>query len=551
MARLVVVDGPDKGATHGLNEEVTLGRTTDCGVRLMDVTVSRRHAKIERAGAGYVLIPLTLSNITALNDAPVSDRVPIKDGDLIRLGGSVLRLSTAISPPPAGLTLADAKSYEEIVRSVPASDLPFDTAPHLRSLDEAERFVSALQAINGIARAVAAILEVDELLERIMEMSLDIYGSARRAMIMMLEPGTHDPGRIVFRRKKQGDKREIVISKKVLTEVVELQRAVLSRDATDDDRFKNGLSIAMASVRAMMCAPLVFRGEILGVLYIDSDSPGAFDDKDLEMLAGIAAQSATALGVAKLHQEVLRRERLERDLKLAENIQKSFVPATVPEVQGWSFAVEYRPARGVSGDYYDFLRLPSGAFAIVIADVMGKGLGAALHMARLTRDLRHAATFAEDPAWILARLNEASKDLEQSNAFVTMTVIVVEPGSAQIRFSSAGHGPLLVRGAAEGQVHALDPEPASAIGMFDDSEFVTTHHQVSPGDTLVLFTDGVVEATSPGGEMLGLEGLATAITKGESSAEAVLRSVISSTDAYVGRGAQGDDITVVTMTFQA
>lgn len=209
---------------------------------------------------------------------------------------------------------------------------------------------------------------------------------------------------------------------------------------------------------------------------------GPSTHKILQIFAGVAAQSATALGVARLHQEVLRRERLERDLKLAENIQKSFVPAKTPELARFELAVHYRPARGVSGDYYDFVRLSSGRWAIVIADVMGKGLGAALHMARLTRDLRHAATFAEDPAELLGRLNAASHDLGQTNAFVTMTIVVLDPERPEIRYSSAGHGPLLIRSAGEGQVLTLEPEPASALGMFEDTEFSTSAHRLAPGD---------------------------------------------------------------------
>lgn len=180
MARLVVVDGPDKGASHGLGDEVTLGRTIDCQVRLVDTTVSRRHARLERVAEGYVLTPLALANITALNNSAVRTPVPVRDGDLIRLGGTVLKLTTSIVPPPAGVTLADAKSYEEIVRSLPTADSPFDTSPSLKSLGEAERFVAALQAINAISRAIAAVLDVDELLEKVMASVLELFPSARR-----------------------------------------------------------------------------------------------------------------------------------------------------------------------------------------------------------------------------------------------------------------------------------------------------------------------------------------------------------------------------------
>lgn len=547
MARLVVVDGPDKGASHGLGDEVTLGRTIDCQVRLGDTTVSRRHARLERVAEGYVLTPLALANITALNNSAVRAPVPVRDGDLIRLGGTVLKLTTSIMPPPAGVTLADAKSYEEIVRSLPTGDSPFDTSPSLKSLGEAERFVAALQAINAISRAIAAVLDVEELLEKIMASVLELFPSARRSMVMMMQPGSHEPGRIVFRRKNAQDQREIIVSRKVLGEVVEKKLAVLSRDASDDERFKTGLSIAAGSVRALMSAPLAWRGEMLGVLYVDSDAAGAFDAQDLEIFAGVAAQSATALGVARLHQEVLRRERLERDLKLAENIQKSFVPAKTPELGRFELAVHYRPARGVSGDYYDFVRLSSGRWAIVIADVMGKGLGAALHMARLTRDLRHAATFAEDPAELLGRLNAASHDLGQTNAFVTMTIVVLDPERPEIRYSSAGHGPLLIRGAAEGQVLTLEPEPASALGMFEDTEFTTSAHRLAPGETIVLLTDGIIEAADAAGEMLGLEGVARAIARGPSDAGRVLSAVLSAANAHTSGRAPADDITVVTI----
>ena len=178
---------------------------------------------------------------------------------------------------------------------------------------------------------------------------------------------------------------------------------------------------------------------------------------------------------------------------------------------------------------------------------MGKGLGAALHMARLTRDLRHAATFAEDPAELLGRLNAASHDLGQTNAFVTMTIVVLDPERPEIRYSSAGHGPLLIRGAAEGQVLTLEPEPASALGMFEDTEFTTSAHRLAPGETIVLLTDGIIEAADAAGEMLGLEGVARAIARGPSDAGRVLSAVLSAANAHTSGRAPADDITVVTI----
>jgi serine phosphatase RsbU (regulator of sigma subunit) len=319
----------------------------------------------------------------------------------------------------------------------------------------------------------------------------------------------------------------------------------------EDNRFKSGRSVANFGIRAVIAAPLLWRGETLGVLYLDSAGVAAFSQADLELLSGVAGQSAAAVGNARLHAELLKRQRLEQDLHLAERIQQSFLPRKLPKAEGYTFCARYDPAYEIGGDFYDFVRLPDDRLGIVIGDVSGKGIGAALYMARLTRDLRYFALAEDDPAGVLRWMNRAVIESGQDDIFVTLLYAVLDPHDRTLHFANAGHMPPIVRKRAQQKVEVRDQTSGLPLGVLPDPDYESESLALEPGDTVVIFTDGLVEAMNPAQQMYGMDRLVQCLGEGGSGAHEVLDRTVRDCQRHVGDAPQFDDTTVVCLGFDA
>jgi serine phosphatase RsbU (regulator of sigma subunit) len=273
---------------------------------------------------------------------------------------------------------------------------------------------------------------------------------------------------------------------------------------------------------------------------------GAFTPEILPSIIALANQLAAALENARLHQEALARERLERELALARGIQTSFLPAGVPEVEGWTFVASLEPARYVSGDFYDFVPLPGGRWGVLIADVADKGMPAALYMALARTLIRaHAPDHADDAAGCLLAANDQILADTQSGLFVTVFYGILDPASGEMTFANAGHNPPYL-------IHR-DSRPAEplrntgmALGVMPSIPLEVARTQLEPGDYLVLYTDGVTEAQDHDLNGFGSDRLLAAITSaGRGSADAIHHRVRSAVAAFVGDAPQFDDLTLM------
>lgn len=553
MPFLVVLEGPKRGNKLKVDRSVTIGRSPDCDIQIPDLTVSRRQAALNIDSEDFVLMHLGGTNPTYINERLVSTPTKLREGDQLRMGEVILRFEEGMrrSIPAAVTIVNDELDAAQIVSRIPASESILDTAPSVSSFDELERLTTAVRTLHAIAKKTAAILELDKLLEEILGHLLDVFGESRRAVALMKPPGGNSLSQIMVRLRGQAAQRtapaDLVVSQTVLREVLERRSAVLSCDLRRDSRF-DAQSIFATGAQALLCAPLVFQNEALGIFYVDSYSLGGFRPHDLELFNAITAQATNGVVMARLHQQMLKRQQIEQDLKIAERIQKSFLPKALPQIPGFAFSVRYQPARGVSGDYYDFVQLRSGHWAIVLADVSGKGVGAALHMARLTRDLRHYALEEADPAQILSHLNHAVLDAGQAKLFVTMVIAVIDPRSSVLIMANAGHFAPRIRHSGEGRLTRLESS-AVPLGMFPDTEYTSETYLLQPGDTMFLFTDGLVEAPNPQGELLGEDALDEAILRGPSTPRAVLTAALSCVDRHLAGGTPNDDITALAVTY--
>lgn len=549
MARLTVVDGPNQGAVYELSDVCLLGRALDCQVHIQDLTVSRRHAKISRVPEGFQVEDLGSGNGTYVNEVAITRRI-LDNEDVVRVSTLKLQfedVEASWQTAPDSVTMVGmiGETAPNIVKTVEAGRSMLDDAASITDVAEFQRMASHLKTIYAVSEAIGSILDMEELLPGILDRVFEIFPESERAFIMLREDGVEELVPKAIKRRNQKDSEEITISSTILNEVMTNKHALLSRDAMADSRFLSGHSVANFGIRSMMCAPLVWREETLGIIYIDSHTLGTFSKADLELLNGIAGQAALALGNAHMHRELLKRQRLEQDLQLAERIQQSFLPRRIPKIRGYSFCARYDPAYEVGGDFYDFVRLPNDRLGIVVGDVSGKGIAAALYMARMSRDLRYFALAESEPGRVLGWMNRAVHESGHDDIFVTLVYCLLDARSGLLTIANAGHMPPLVRRATELDVRTLDRISGLPLGVLPDTEYESERFQLRTGDTILLYSDGLCEAMSPSQEMYGMTRLERSLARGPSDAESALSRALNDMQKHVDGAPQFDDTTVV------
>ena len=299
---------------------------------------------------------------------------------------------------------------------------------------------------------------------------------------------------------------------------------------------------------SLLAVPLSVKGDVLGVMVVEEvEAARRSRERRLEIVTGIAHQAALAVQNDRLQQEMAERERLERELQLAHEIQQTFMPSQLPDLAGWELAFTWRAARQVAGDFYDFFGLPDERLGLVIADVADKGMPAALFMA-LTRTLMRAAALEEmSPAAALARVNDLLVPDAQHGMFVTAIYAVLSLGTGELAYANAGHNlPLLLR-PGTGKLELFD-KGGMALGVLEGMQWPERVISLGPGDSLVFYTDGITEAFSPEGEMYGEERLrATVQATDGGSAQAILDAIDASVVAFIGDGSPSDDRTLMVL----
>jgi serine phosphatase RsbU (regulator of sigma subunit)/anti-sigma regulatory factor (Ser/Thr protein kinase) len=321
--------------------------------------------------------------------------------------------------------------------------------------------------------------------------------------------------------------------------VVDAERLELDSPALEELR--------AAGVRIIV--PLVAQGELVGALYLGprlSDQGYSTDDRTL--LATLGAQAAPAIRVAQLVREqaaeIQARERLEQEMRVATLIQQQFLPRELPQLPDWQVAAHYGPARAVGGDFYDFIALPDGRIGIVVGDVTDKGVPAALVMARTQSVLRGEAPRLISPAKVLERANEILLPEMPARMFVTCLYMVLEPETGRVVYANAGHNLPYVR-TAEGVIELR--ATGMPLGLLAGMDYPEHEAVLAPGESVLLYSDGIVEAHDRAGAMFGFPRLCELMAT-ERSGTDLLDHLLDELHAFVGRGwEQEDDITLVAL----
>jgi serine phosphatase RsbU (regulator of sigma subunit)/pSer/pThr/pTyr-binding forkhead associated (FHA) protein len=551
MAWLVSLDGEHVGRRFPLDSPCLVGRGPLNHVVLDDPRISRQHAKVSPESGGHIVYDLNSANGTFVNEVSVK-RKRLEANDVVRFGPFSFRFEHVIresSAPPIGAnfmevrTLAGADISASIIDSLQSPDVSVHGAQRAAGLAELEDAHRKLATLYGFMQSIVTTLEQGEILERVCANLFDVFPRADTVAVYLRDLASDT---IVVRkavRRDRGRPTVFTLMPQIYDEVVGKGRAILSAPVTPAPasaprRAQGGLA---------MHAPMVYRGSAHGVLLVkvdESEGP-VFSQRDLDLLAGIASLAAVILQNAHLHAGQLKAQRLAQDLTLAQQIQKSFLPHQLPSVPGLEFITEYRPAFSVGGDFYDLFWLDERRLGLFIGDVAGKGVSAALLMARISSDLRVAALAESDPAGVLARVNRSVLDRKQPEVFVTGIYLTLDTVSREVVLANAGHLPPLVKRRGSGTLQPIAEGTSTAIGFFDESIYEQVTFRLVSGDTMVLCTDGVLEASNLQGEQYGMDRLEAVLASSDSRARGLAEQLLVDLHRHVGEAPQSDDLTLI------
>lgn len=543
MAYLELENGRERGTRFELNgEQSIIGRSGDCDVPLDVAAVSRRHAAILLDRGRYFVEDLDSRNGTFLNEQRVVNRMPLRDGDQLLICGQSFSFH--------GSGMMDSASLAELVddgeTSVGRSSVmaTLDVSGGSTSWQISAKPEVKLAALVEISNSLANALSVEEILPKLLDSLFKIFVQADRGFVVMRPKPDGPLVPVAVKSRRAGNEERMRISRTIVEEAVRSRKAILSADAAADERFNMAQSIADFSIRSMMCAPMVgLDGEPLGVIQIDTlNQRSRFTDEDLEVLAGVASQAAVSLDNAKMHAQVVVQQALQHDLELARRMQRALLPSHPPELPGYYFFDYYQAARQVGGDYYDYIQLPGGRVAIVVGDVAGKGIAAALLMARLSSDVRFSLASEANPAKAVQRINEGFAKNDWQDKFVTMIVALVNPHTNELTLVNAGHMAPLLR-TAGGAVEELGGDAAGLpLGVSDEFAYRAHSRVLEPGDFVTLFTDGFSEAMNADRELYSLERLTKQISSPAVNIADLGQHLLDDVREFVGGVAQSDDM---------
>ncbi len=405
--------------------------------------------------------------------------------------------------------------------------------------------LSTLIEVNGI---ISSSLNLDQILENVMTISKQVM-NADASSLMLIDERTRELvyqvalGEVGVKLKQEF---RLKMGQGIAGTVAEEGKALLIGDVYAHPKFFRGHDEATGyRTKSMIAVPLKVGERITGVAQVINRLDGdPFDADDLELFAALCGMAAIAIENAKMHRSLMEKQRLVKDMEFARTVQESFLPQHAPEVRNYKFSAHYTPAQEVGGDFYDFIRLDRGRTGIVIGDVSGKGVPAALYMAKLGSDLRTLAFTEGDPAAALTKLNVLLAERSRRGMFATLLYIELDGETGRLIMANAGHLPPLLK-KADGSVGKLPTAGSAPLGILPTLSFTRQLASLEPGDTVVLYTDGIIEAMNARDELYGYERFEALIAVSPADPEAMKAAIVEDVNRFTGLSPQHDDMTLV------
>jgi sigma-B regulation protein RsbU (phosphoserine phosphatase) len=520
-----------------------IGRQADCDLVLRDGRISRQHAQIVEESGQFFLEDLGSRHGTFVNQQKVNGRQELHPNDTIEFG-----FANSFQLIFAG----EERRIEDLLERV---DSPPPSSASSRELYHLGVLLEAAGAIYGH-------MLLEDMLAAVVDAAIRVTGADRGVLLLADETNELKPTVARESGQRTLPHTEVRVSTSVLKQVSDTRRELIVADIGEEQALRDQASIVGEALRTLLAIPLerqptirsvdstvvASRPGLLGVLYLDSRRPlTAFSELDRQVLRSLAAEAATVVENARLFAEGRERERFERELEIASDIQQQLLPKALPKESHLVAVGRTIACRAVGGDCYDVVDLPDGARGFVVADVAGKGMPAALLASMLMGSFCATASSALPIGELAKRVNNRVCDRTDESSYATLFYAIVQPNGA-VEYFNAGHVPAFVR-KQSGDLVALEAQNFP-IGMFDFAEYTSGTTQLDPGDFLVMYSDGVTEAANPEQELFGDDRLRDVLKsfRGE-NAQQLLDSILVAVRAFTAGYAQADDITVVALQY--
>jgi serine phosphatase RsbU (regulator of sigma subunit) len=513
-----------------------IGRAAGQEVQLEDTRVSRHHARVERrADASSYIMDLDSRSGTQLDGRRLRpfQPAPLYDGSRIKLVDYELVFRDA------GKAQRSPDEGTGVLESL------YDFSSPQVARVPAGRPAKTLETVLAINRVLATGGEIKSMLERTLEAIMDVFPTAERGFVLIVE---HDGSPEIWAARYRGDTTDRpYLTTMILDRVLREGRGVLIADPKNGGRSKGSKSVNSV-IRTALCVPLLGHDrQPLGMVQLQrSTTEGRFRSGELDLLAAIAVP----LGVAVENHQLLSER---ASWAAAREIQVALLPQRRPAITGYEFWESYLPTHEVGGDLYDYVALdPSktedesnSPWAVLIGDVAGNGMPAALLAARISPEVRHLLQTAVKPEEILARLNRHVCDAGEHGRFVTMVLVQIDARNHELTVVNAGHMDPLVR-RASGTVEAIHAQSACPpLGVDPHADYRTASATLEAGDLVLLYTDGLTDAMDRQRQPLGEESLKRLLADAPPSPEGAGQAILAAVRGHFAGRSQYDDTTMV------
>lgn len=530
-------DGRRSSLDLATGEEWIIGRDESCEICLVDGATSRRHARLYRdARQRYWLQDLKSKNGTLINDQTVT-LTQVRAGDRMTIGGCVLSLS--------GL---DAPSI--VMRDPEQEEVSYSTT-NSWGRDQGVSFArQRLQSLYELNERLTGRFQRDDLLRELLDICIEHLRFERTGAAVWNGQPAHPPQWVQIRNLRDTQQGEIQLSRSIVERALHNGERILITDTMQGD-FVPTASMIAGNIRSAMCVPMEYFGQVRGVLYGDRiTTAGAYTKEDIDYFAALGRLGAMGLANVQLVEEMQQRQRIEAQLQLARQIQSQLFPAEPLREGPWRIDALNDPGQRVSGDYYDFFRRPDGKIVVVVADVSGKGVPAAMLMANLQAAVRIVMMEDADVTRAVCTLNRLICDNVRESRFITGVFGLLDPARGRFSYVNAGHPePFILRPGESRRVEREDTHLPLGIEVEEPYEVQELELMDSRGPvTLLFYTDGCPDAENPQGQQLEEPRFAEIVSKaGTLEPSELVARVRRSIRQFARDYPQTDDITLLAL----
>ena len=561
MAHLILLLDGQATTIELSSDEAILGRDPKCTLEIKSGMVSRKHARVYKNADEFLVEDMGSGNGTFVNGSKIEGPKSIKHGDRIKLGPVLLRFENSLGgevrpappsrPAPSKLTSSRNEIGEtfnvEVDDDDDESTMMTGRATGFGNLEVKPE--AKLKGVLEISKALAGTANIDSLLPKILDTLFNIFPHADRGCVLLKDEITSKMIPRAMKHRRAGDDETVKLSRTILKKVLEDKSGILSSDASNDSRFEASESIANLTIRSMMCVPMLStEGQPMGVINIDTQNPfNQFQPDDLDLLMAVAGQAAMSYEQAKLLVTAMEKQKQDKEMDIAMGVQRSLLPTELPSADGWEFFASYDTAQAVGGDYYDAFFVEDGKkICLAFGDVAGKGVPASLVMSRIATVVTNVMTFVGDVCEAVNRINDQMCTRAVEGRFVTFVLCVIDITTGEMTIGIAGHMPIMIR-KTDGTVVEFGEEIIGVpIGVMEGYPYEVMTRTIEPGETCVIYTDGVSEAMNPDNDLYGvdrLRELMKASTGGH--ADALGKVILADVRKFANGRAQNDDITIM------